>query len=503
MSVLKPVPKGLLQAFRAYESALMSHDVAALDDLLADAPTTLHADASGLLVGFEEIAAVRAGRGGVTQRTIVQTHVQVVDETHALIVAVTEPVTGGRGLQTQLWAREPTRAAYGGWQVTAAHVTVPGPALDPRVWRIVGDPLVPATDDDGPLSGETVAVKDLYAVAGHATGLGSPAWLAQAPAATVHAWAVGALLDAGASIRGIARTDEFAYSLAGLNEHYGAPPNPRAPYRVPGGSSSGSASAVSLGHATVGLGTDTGGSIRIPAAYQGLYGIRTTHGAVSRDGLAPLAPSFDTVGWMTRSAFTLRAVGDVLLPDAEPHPIEDLVAVPALLDLADAGVAEAVRGWLPPETRFEDASLTDLDAWRDAFTTLQAYEAWQSNGAWLAPRLDTLTADVRGRFELGRATTEDDAEAARRIVASARRQIRAFVGDRALVLPAAPTVAPTPALAPGVREATLRLTCIAGLGGLPAVTVPVRTASGLPVGVCLVAGAGRDRDLLDRIVSHP
>lgn len=509
MTELRPVPHGLLQAFRAYESALMTNDLAALATLFADSPTTLRGDANGLLVGHDLISAFRGRRGGVPARTIVQTHVQVIDDDHALVVAVTEYATGGRGQQTQLWARDPVRIEYGGWQISAAHVSTPAPAYDSRVWRLVGDPLVPATagpEGDGPLSGESVAVKDLYAVAGQRIGAGNPEWLRHAEPETRHADAVARLLDAGAVVRGIARTDEFAYSLAGANVHYGTPPNPRAPYRIPGGSSSGSAAAVSLGHASIGLGSDTGGSIRVPAAYQGLFGIRTTHGAVDRTGLLPMAPTFDTVGWLTRTPFLLQAVGDVLLP--EPAALApsigatgtsappEIVICPQLFQLAEPDVAGCVREAVPAGATIEGRGLAHLDGWLTAFQTLQAYEAWQSHGEWLAPRLDTVGADVRGRFERARDTTSADAESARRTVEEARGEIRAYVGDRVLALPSAASVAPYPADAQAARDATMRLTCIAGLGGLPAVSVPVRTDRGLPAGLCLVAAPGRDRDLL-------
>ncbi|MEP9381533.1 AtzH-like domain-containing protein [Nocardioides cheoyonin] len=496
---LRPTPAGLLEAFRAYEQALMSNDLEALDRLFAPGPATLRGDANGLLVGHDAISRFRGARGGAPRRTIVQTHVQVIDDDHALIVAVTELGRGGRGLQTQLWAR----SEVGEWQVTAAQVSVPPPAYDGRVWRLVGDPLVPATTDDGPLSGETVAVKDLYAVAGQRVGAGNPEWLRHAQPEPAHAAAVARLLDAGATIRGIARTDEFAYSLAGLNAHYGAPPNPKAPYRIPGGSSNGSASAVSLGHASVGLGTDTGGSIRVPAAYQGLYGIRTTHGAVDRSGLLPLAPSFDTVGWLTRSAFLLQAVGDVLLPEPDAAATTGstrVVTVPALLGLAESDVAAAVRDASPADAASEDWPLEDLlgerSTWLSAFQTWQAYEAWQAHGEWLATRLDTLGADVRGRFERARDTSEEVAQQAKATVDEARDRIRELVGDRILALPSAASVAPLPAHAQAARDATMRLTCLAGLGGLPAVSVPARTLRGLPAGLCLVAAPGRDRDLL-------
>lgn len=295
--------------------------------------------------------------------------------------------------------------------------------------------------------------------------------------------------------RGIAQTDEFAYSLAGANDHYGTPPNPAAPGRLPGGSSSGPAAAVALGEVSVGLGTDTGGSIRVPAAYQGLYGIRTTHDAVSRVGLLPMAPTFDTVGWMTRDAATLARVGEVLLP-ASPGGRDDLVSIAQLFELADPEVAHVVRTGLDHQPLAPGR--LPLEEWREAFIVLQAWEAWRAHGAWLEGRTDTLGLDVRARFERARSVTDDAAGSARANVDRARRTIRELVGDRVLVLPSAPTVAPVIGSdLRRVRDATLALTCVAGIGGLPAVTVPLTATSGLPCGLCLVAAPGRDRDLLE------
>jgi Asp-tRNA(Asn)/Glu-tRNA(Gln) amidotransferase A subunit family amidase len=378
--------------------------------------------------------------------------------------------------------------------------------FDARVWRVVGDPLV-RPGGAGPLSGEAVAVKDLFAVAGQPVGAGNPTWAARAPVESSHAWAVQALLGAGASVRGVARTDELAYSLAGTNAHHGTPPNPRAPGRIPGGSSSGSATAVSLGHASVGLGTDTGGSIRVPASYQGLFGIRPTHGSVPTSGLMPLAPWFDTVGWMTRDADLLRRVGTVLLPEAAPRPLREAVVVPELLALATPDVRAAVDAWLdeqgghvvaggPPTEESWDLP----DAWPEVFRVHQAAQAWQSHGWWLGTRLDSLGADVRARFATASQVDAVEAERAASDATAAREAVRVLLGDRLLVLPTTPTVAPElGADLEEVRAATLRLTCVAGLGGLPAVTVPLTTADGLPCGVCLVAPPRRDLDLLDLV----
>lgn len=374
---------------------------------------------------------------------------------------------------------------------------------DERVWRVVGSPLV-AGADAGPLAGETIAVKDLYDVAGFAVGAGNPAWLAAAAPAVSSAPVVSTLLAAGASVRGISQTDEFAYSLAGTNQHYGAAPNPAAPGRISGGSSSGSASAVALGEASIGLGTDTTGSIRVPAAYQGLFGIRTSHGVVPRDGVLALAPTFDTVGWMTRDAALLRTVGEVLLPGGVTGADRRLITVPGLTGLADPDVAAAVAGWQPDlGLRLPEAwPLDDLPVWREAFVTLQGWEAWQIHGSWLEGRLDTVGADVRARFERARGVTADAADAARASVMGARSILLELVGDRVVVLPTAPTVAPT--LGPDLperllttREATLTLTGLAAIAGLPAVTLPLTTSAGLPCGVCLLAAPGRDHDLLE------
>ncbi|SDG02607.1 Asp-tRNAAsn/Glu-tRNAGln amidotransferase A subunit [Blastococcus aurantiacus] len=496
-----PAPECLLEAFRAYEAALMADDVATLDELFAPGADTLRADGEGVLVGHDRIAEFRATRGGAPGRTLAEVHVRAVDQDSALVVAGTVLDRGGRGLQTQLWQRSADRPGHGGWRITAAHVSVSPPALDARVWRAVGDPLVPPSGD-GPLTGQTVAVKDLYAVAGHAVGAGNPARLADAAPEPAHAGAVGRLLGAGAAVRGIARTDEFAYSLAGTNAHYGTPPNPAAPYRVPGGSSSGSASAVALGHATIGLGTDTGGSIRVPAAYQGLYGIRTTHGAVDRSGLLPLAADFDAVGWLTRSPALLAAVGDVLLPAGSSGGGDRLVFLPGLVDSAEPDVRSAVRGWLADAGATElGETLDDLDAWRAAFQTWQGFQAWQAHGPWLADRMDVLGPDVRSRFETAAAIDDDAAGRARALLDTARSRVLDLVGDRVLVLPSAPSVAPLAATGatPELRNATMRLTCLAALAGLPAVSLPVRTGDGLPAGVCLVAAPGRDRALLDLV----
>ncbi|MCI5861688.1 amidase family protein [Bifidobacterium boum] len=389
-------------------------------------------------------------------------------------------------------------------------------AIDPTIWRVVGTPLIAATRL-GPLSGMGVAVKDLYAVAGQRVGAGNPAYLAEAPVQEHSAPAVQRLLDAGADVIGIAQTDEFAYSLAGANAHYGTPPNPRAPGRVPGGSSSGPASAVGSTQAAIGLGTDTAGSIRIPSAYQGLWGLRTTHGRISREGVHPLSGSFDTVGWMTRDAQTMDAVTNAMLPDRDTATLSGEVAVCVLpSQMVDADVAEVfgrscdlmrnatlVSGRARPDMWDELTLDADMfDGFLDIFSVVRGYEAWQANGGWVRGHFDAIAPDIAQRFRNDALIGETAYRRGLERLEQSRAMVRSLVGDRVLLIPTAATVAPTlteqddPDTAARTRKQTMRLTSLAGIGGLPALNMPIATAQGLPCGVCLIGPAGSDKALV-------
>lgn len=367
-----------------------------------------------------------------------------------------------------------------------------------------------------PLQGLRVAVKDLYAVQGHPVGAGNPAYLAQQQPEPEHAWAVAALLRSGASLEGIAHTDEFAYSIAGRNQFYGTPCNGLHPERIPGGSSSGSATVVALGQAEIGLGTDTGGSIRVPAAYQGLYGLRTSHGLLPSTGLLPLAPDFDTIGWLTRDAQTLEAVATALVQEAtglpaggsERPPVRRILMDEALLAQAEEDVAAALHQLLHqwchvPGTELETVRTGlawHLDEWAEAFRISQAAQAWRHWGPWVQEHPQALTESGTRRFhEASRVSAAEEREA-RRTAERARREIRVAVPfGAALAIPAAATVAPalgaTARTEELVRRKTMRITCLGGLSGLPVATAPARTASGLGAGLGLMGSWGTDVEL--------
>jgi amidase len=369
--------------------------------------------------------------------------------------------------------------------------------MNRSVWRELGDPLV-AGASDGPLAGETVAVKDLYEIAGHAVGVGNPTFLAEAPVEVGTAPAVQQLLDAGAAIRGIAQTDEFAYSIAGANPHYGPPPNPAVPNGLPGGSSSGPASAVALGEVTIGLGTDTAGSIRVPASYQGLWGLRTTHGAVSLEGVWPLAPTFDTVGWLTRDVATLRRVVEVALGHTTVDP-GGFVVAPDLVALAEPAVRDAFAAAIAGFD-VEEVDLGDPTAMFETFRITQAAEAWDSDGGWVTGHPDAVGAGARERFEFAAGVTAAQEAEARAELAAHRERLDGILGDRVLLVPSASSKAPavdaTPPELDAVRGATLRLTVVAGITGRPGLSIPALHVPE-PVGLCLVGPRGSDLALLD------
>ncbi|MDX2376303.1 DUF3225 domain-containing protein [Microbacterium sp. LRZ72] len=506
------IPADLLEAFTAYEAAIMANDLDALDAAFAPGADTMRGDAAGLLVGHDAISAFRGVRGGVPPRVIERIEHRELAPDVALLVSVSRFAVGGTGLQTQVWKR-----IDGRWLITAAHVTPRAQAVDRSVWRTVGDPLFQGAWE-GPLSGLTVAVKDLFAIKGYRIGAGNPTYLDSARPEPRMAPAVGDLLRGGASLRGIARTDEFAYSIAGDNPHYGTPPNPALPGALPGGSSSGPATAVSTGQAEVGLATDTAGSIRVPASYQGLWGLRTTHGLVPRQGLLPLAQSFDTVGWLTRDGDTLQRVADWCLSFDGSDSTESVYGesgddLPWRLQVADEALA-----CVEPQTRaafdsllaalaasgdapeLERASLGDLDPYVESFRTVQGAEAWRNNGEWMREHPGAVGAAVAERLRVAATVDEAAESAARAALEPLREHMTALVRDAVLILPTVPCPAPMRtsdgATIDAVRRETLRMTTPAAIGGLPAVSVPLLTVPArlgpAPVGVCLISRAGTD-----------
>ena len=362
---------------------------------------------------------------------------------------------------------------------------------------------------DGPLDGLTLAVKDIYAVAGLPSGWGQPTRRREARPEPETAPAVQRLLDAGARFVGLAQCDELCFSLQGINRHYGAPLNPAAPERVSGGSSSGSASLVAAGAVDIATGSDTGGSVRAPASHCGLIGLRTTHGRVPLERTMPLAHTLDVFGWFARDAANHARVADVVLGEDETDaPLTRLLRIEAL-DALVAGEAEARAYAAARErirARFDAAEVAPFhrspDDWYWAFREIQGFEAWANQGGFITRARPDLAPDVRARFEFGRDVTQERYEA--RTVE--RHAMIAWAedllgDDGCLVLPTMPSCAPLKDAGheglEAFRERALRLLCVSGLTGLPQITLPLGEVNGAPFGMSLLGPRGSDRALVE------
>ena len=361
----------------------------------------------------------------------------------------------------------------------------------------------------GPLAGLTFAVKDIFDVAGFVTGCGSPEKRADGVPAKAHAPVVAKVLAAGARFVGKTQTAELAFSLDGRNEHYGTPLNPAAPDRVPGGSSSGSAAAVAAGLVDFALGSDTGGSVRGPASFCGLVGLRPTLGRIDTTGALPLAPSFDTAGWFARDADTYERIGAVLLgEDVAGSRLARLLTATEAFALLEG---EAERSALAPAVADVSRHLAPAGAveiapdglvnWQRIYRTMQGYEAWQAHGAWIESRKPKLNPAVATRFTVAKEVTEAEYRDAVARRATARARVVSLLGDDSvIVLPTMPGIAPLvdsgEAEFERFRAAALPMLCVAGISGLPQITLPLASVAGCPLGLSLIAPAGRDRALI-------
>lgn len=377
----------------------------------------------------------------------------------------------------------------------------------------------------GSLDDLSFAVKDLIDVAGVLTTGGNPDWAASHAPALKDALAVSALLQAGATLVGKTVTDELAFSLEGENAFYGTPRNPHAPDRLPGGSSSGSAVAVAAGLVDFALGTDTGGSVRVPASFCGVFGFRPTHGRVSLDGVLPFAPSYDTVGWFARSGTVLQRVGQVLLgssssssAQADEPPSWHLHLVEDAFAMADPDSSATLRCLAQALDAQDSVQAFDVHGqgrahdWLTAYQVLQGAEIWQHLGPWITRQRPTFGPSIKPRFD---SIATLDPQEVRRWQAWRQQQSQGIhralaSNDGALhgwVLPTTPGVAlRKDALPEDIGRfygTALALNALAGHTGLPQVTLPIGQLRGLPIGLSIIGPAGSDEALLALAANLP
>lgn len=358
----------------------------------------------------------------------------------------------------------------------------------------------------GPLHGLSFAVKDIFDVAGHVAGCGNPEWGRSHSAAKQHAPAITTLLDAGGRFVGKTHTDELAYSLMGVNAHYGTPVNTADPRRIPGGSSSGSAAAVAAGLVDFGLGSDTGGSVRLPASFCGIWGIRTTFGQITLDGAMPFTHSFDTVGWFARSATIMDRVARSFDCPQGPSPTRLLLPV----DIWARAGADAIAAVAPRLAQLEALmgpatpillSQDGLENWRETFRICQAFEIWDVHKDWVTSNTPDFGPGIRERFEIASQIdreTFQDSDAHKAVIQSDIRET--VTPDSILVLPTSPAPAPfttTPESALNdFRMRAFEVLCPAGLSGLPQLSMPAGFVDKGPVGLSIIGAKDQDRQLI-------
>ena len=357
-----------------------------------------------------------------------------------------------------------------------------------------------------PLSGLTVAVKDLYDIANHPTGAGNPSWLNTHPTPVQNAPVIDQLLNAGASIVGKTITEEIAYSLVGENFHYGTPVNPHNPDCIPGGSSSGSAVATAANLCDIGLGTDTAGSIRLPASFCGIWGFRPSHDNISKTGIVPLAPSFDTVGWMTRNAEILAQVGQVLLPDDTSNISQSL----QLLCPSDAWnlCSTDIQKTLEPFVKSISSLFTQMNSspiskeglvtWQNAFRIYQGYDVWKTHQAWIKEHSPIFGPGIKERFEWASTITETDAQTAKKSLDDYEKAIDLALTNQVLCIPTVSYLAPQKGHASSDQDRTnaLCLLSISSIGKTPQITMPLAKCEGKALGLSLISRAHTDQQLL-------
>ncbi|KAM3752720.1 hypothetical protein ACB098_03G040800 [Castanea mollissima] len=389
-----------------------------------------------------------------------------------------------------------------------------------------------------PLHGLTFAFKDIFDVDGYVTGFGNPDWARTHPAATSTAPAILAVLRGGATCVGKTVTAELAYSINGENKHYGTPTNPCVPDRVPGGSSSGSAVAVGAKLVDFALGTDTGGSVRVPASYCGILGFRPSHDAISTAGVIPLVQSFDTVGWFARDPVILNRVGRVLLqlPDVDLVKPSRIIIAEDCFQLSDipkdrvtrplvksvqklfgshlvsrAILEDYVKDKVPSLKQFlnkgnadQESHIPSLEALSSAMRLIIGYEFKNNHGEWINTVKPDLGPGISERVWEALMTTDENLDICHSVKNEARAALIDLLGDFGVL--AIPTVLGPPSklqtdptISENFCDRTFSLLLIASASGFCQVSIPLGLYDNLPVSISLLATHGSDGFLLNLV----
>ena len=361
----------------------------------------------------------------------------------------------------------------------------------------------------GLLSNLNFVLKDMCDVKNFKTSCGNPDFFKKCDFANDYAPFLKDLLNEGPVLKGITVCDEFFYSLIGENGHYGTPTNLNAPSCVPGGSSSGSAAALTTDLYDFSIGSDTGGSVRIPASFCGLIGMRPTHNRINTKGVYPMAPSFDTVGWFANSPEIFQKVGNVLLNNIERSNVDfkQYVVAEDLLELCDAEVQDNFNNYINvniPNINKTRLSTNTKAIIADNFRILQGAEVKENIIPWIEKNKPNISPEIRSRIDMASKITDIEVSRALTFRNNLIDEIKKSLPEGTIaVFPTSPFSAPKSGQDDeslgSFRKRLMELTSIAGMTSRPQITIPRLKDKSGPVGISLLGWKYSDEILLNKL----
>ena len=361
----------------------------------------------------------------------------------------------------------------------------------------------------GLLSNLNFVLKDMCDVKNLKTSCGNPDFFKKCDFANDYAPFLKDLLNEGPVLKGITVCDEFFYSLIGENGHYGTPTNLNAPSCVPGGSSSGSAAALTTDLYDFSIGSDTGGSVRIPASFCGLIGIRPTHNRINTKGVYPMAPSFDTVGWFANNPEIFQKVGNVLLNNIERSNVDfkQYVVAEDLLELCDAEVQDNFNNYINvniPNINKTRLSTNTKAIIADNFRILQGAEVKENIIPWIEKNKPNISPEIRSRIDMASKITDIEVNRALIFRKTLIDEIEKSLPEGTIaVFPTSPFSAPKSGQDDeslgSFRKRLMELTSIAGMTSRPQITIPRLKDKSGPVGISLLGWKYSDEILLNKL----
>ena len=351
--------------------------------------------------------------------------------------------------------------------------------------------------------------KDMCQIKGFKTSCGNPDFYKHTAEATENAPFLEKILNEGAILEGITICDEFFYSIIGENIHYGTPSNKNAPNCVPGGSSSGSAAALTQINYDFTIGTDTGGSVRVPASFCGIYGFRPTHGRINLNKVYPMSESFDTLGWFSNNKSNMLKVGKVFFDHFEEIPIEQKnILIPIdIIDNLDENIKSQFYDYC--ENKFKNLKKVQLSNYNkselaECFRIIQGYEIKLSMLPWIQKYNPKISTEINSRFEVTKNITVNMYNESINLRKEFVSELDKNLSKEALIIfPTTPFSAPITGQSDDdlseLRKKVMEFTCIGGLSSRPQISIPKFKGSTGPIGLSILGNKNADEIILNNL----